>query len=115
MIHPDYGRDVLQMHSVRLPRSPLRDGSLDVAGLERYLSAAAAAAELEKSSASAQKQLLECQRKTEGLQAERFRSFTSAARALPCRGWADGNLVVGHAHRRAVIREVMAQRLAAER
>ena len=37
-----------------------------------------------------------------------------AARALPRRGWADVNLVVSHARRRAVIRDVMAQRLAAE-
>ena len=37
-----------------------------------------------------------------------------AARALPRRGWADVNLVVSHARRRAVIREVMAERLAAE-
>ena len=38
----------------------------------------------------------------------------AAARALPRQGWADVNLVVSHARRRAVIREVMAERLAAE-
>ena len=33
-----------------------------------------------------------------------------AARALPCRGLADVNLVISHARRRRVIREWMAER-----